>query len=80
MMHISFNLVENTMPKNFYLKFIVKYKNSKIQERAKTASAVQCNKLPFVDPIEIHGSYYTLAAILFFPSGVSDLYTKMGFI
>lgn len=79
-MHISFNLVENTMPKISYLKFIVKYKNHRLEERTKTASGVQCNKLSFADPIEVHWSYYTLAAILFFPSGVSNLYTKMGFI
>lgn len=65
---------------NSCLKFAVKYKSSRAQERAKTASEVQCNKLLFADPIEVHGSYYTLAAILFFPSGGSDLHTKMGFI
>lgn len=58
----------------------MKYKNSRVQERAKTASGVQCNKLLFADLIEVHASYYTLAAILFFPSGGSDLHTKTGFI
>lgn len=58
----------------------MKYKNSRIGEKAKTTGGVQCNKLSFADSIEVHGSYYTLAAILFFPSGVSDLHTKMGFI
>lgn len=33
----------------------------------------QRNKLPSADPTAEHGSYYTLAAILFFPYGVSDL-------
>lgn len=62
--------MENMMPK-FWFEIVVKCKNSRIWERAKTASGVQCNKLSFADPIEVHGSYYTLAASLFFPSGVS---------
>lgn len=41
---------------------------------------MQHNKSSFADPIEVHGSNYTLAAILFFPYGVSDLYTKIAFM
>lgn len=61
------------------MKYGAENDNSKVPERS---SEGQCNILPFADPKEVHGTYYSLAAILFFPSGVSKLvlYTEMVFI
>ena len=70
--HISFSFVANLMP-----RFLLEVRSAtQAQRRTRAGEAShggQCSKLPWADPTAEHGSYYTLAAILFFPYGVSDL-------
>lgn len=52
------------------------YSTTQAQRHTREAEAShggQCDKLPWADPTAERGSYYTLAAILLFPYGVSDL-------
>ena len=70
--HISFSFVANLMPR-FLLEVCSTMQAERLTIEGEASRGGQCNKLPWADPTAEHGSYYTLAAILFFPYGVSDL-------
>lgn len=65
---------------NCCLKRVAGYGNSRVPDRIKWARGEPCNHLLFADPKEVHGSYYTLAAILFFPSGISKLSSTLRWV
>lgn len=60
------------MPR-FFLEVCSVMQAQRRTRKGEASHGGQCNKLLSADPTAEHGSYYTLAAILFFPSGVSDL-------
>lgn len=70
--HISFSFVAKPMPR-FLLEVCTAMQAPRRTRKGEARRGGQWNKLPWADPTAEHGSDYILAAILFFPYGVSDL-------